>query len=243
MSGRPAWQIVAALVIGLVVAGAPAAYFYSQNSALQSKQATLNSQISSLQSSEAAIEANITALTTQRAELEANITALTTQKAGLSANVTASEQQIQQLDSQIASLNSGLNTLQTEFTNAENQIVIDEGQIVSLQSHENLSAIQILYQGKQSWSSTPGITVGLYAGPLKVTDFAGYLNFTFANLTPGTAVTVSVQWDGEGVHYSSSQTLASDGSITFPVLLTKNLNYSVGFSGSGSAYETDAWYA
>ena len=233
-TSRSAWHVAAALVIGLVVAGAPAAYFYSQNSALQGKQTILNSQISSLQSREAS--------------LEANITALTTQKAGLSANATASEQRIQQLDSQIANLNSNINSLQTQWMNAENQIVL-------LQSHENLSATQVIDSTPLSWSGSPCttttsgptsacLTVAYNYGPYNVTDFAGYLNFTFTNPSPSNVqIQVNVTWDGYGYHYSSIQTVTGTGTIIFPVLLTNDLNFIVKpITSTGSVHLTILWY-
>lgn len=221
------------------MAGAPAAYFYSQDSALQNKQTTLNSQITSLQSNEASLRAQITSL-------EANVTALTAQKAKLSANVTSSAQQI-------ANLNEEVNTDTNTISNDTQQLNLYAAQLNVLQgiaAHENLIDVQTLWPADMlSWSGGSSCanlcaTGAWFYGPYTITNFAGYLNFTFTNpSSPNAQMLVNVTWDGYGYHYSDVQSVTGTGTITFPVLITNDLNFMVEpTTSSGNVTLTILWY-
>jgi cell division protein FtsB len=251
--GRSLWPIAAALIVGLVVAGAPAGYFYLQSSSSYSKNATLSAVNAALNSQITSLQTNETALRGQIAALQANITATVALKAKLSAKVTASAQEIQKLDSQISTLNQEVNTDYNTITYDTQQLNIYAAQLQTLQgiaSHENLSAIQVIANTPLSWASSACtsacLTAAYFYGPYKVTDFAGYLNFTFTNPRPSDVqVKVQVTWDGYGVHYSDAQTITGTGTATFPVLLTNDLNFTVeplGPPGNDSVHMTILWY-
>lgn len=259
--GKPLLSILAALVIGLVVAGAPAAYFYLQNSSLSSKNASLQEQESLLNTQVASLRANQTSLRAQVAALQANVTAMVALKAKLSANLTASTTEISTLNqeissdmSQISTLNQEVNTDQSTINYDTSQLNIYSAQLTKLQgiaSHENLSAVQIIQPSEPlswTWSSCSGVCLNaaLYGGPYNVTDFAGYLRFVFTNPNPSNVqVLVNVTWDGYGVKYSSVQTITGTGNATFPVLLTNDLNFYVepmGPAGSNTVNLAILWY-
>ena len=207
---RPAALAAVALVVGLMIAGVPAAYFYQQTASQQSTASLYKSQ---------AAEDNATIVS-----LLQNITALQAQAATLKAELANASTQAQADQSKIASLQSMLAFDATEIQQL-NQELVSSDAIIGFQMHSTLWRATI-----DERNETQGVCGGVYLGPFSVYWGGGYLAVT-VNGT-GSLPETQVSWAAYGVNYTSPW-LA--GNASFPVLPTSNLNVTT-YLCAGAVY-------
>ena len=202
----------AAMVVLLLVVTGSAAYFYSQDQALQGQLATKS----------ASDQAVVGALQIKISALEANITALEGQDRALRGEVALLDENLSAKISEVYSLKAVLS---------------------SLQAQENFgSSITVVGPEQVEFNQSGSLMITFYQ-PLNVPlQFAGYLNFTVSNPTPSNLpVNIGVEWSGYGINYSSTTTVVGSGSVSFPVLPTPNLSFTVYSFNQGNITLTAQW--
>ena len=191
--------VAIALVAGMLLAGAPAAYVFEQQSATQAQTYRIvTSQADSWRLRAAAENATIMGL-------ERYISALISFQENLQARLAAapSADEVNALQAQIASDGAAIAGL--------NQQVADLASLAGLNHVETLGAWPI---------SSSGLCFARFYGPLTVYNYGGYLRLAF--IGTGSA-TETVTWSGYGIDFSATAT----GNASFPVLPTTEIKIAV----------------
>ena len=259
-----ALRIVAVLIVGLVIGGVPALYFYAQSSALAGQISTDRTQVSAL-SSEAVGEAS--SASSLNSEAHSNAPMISALKAELSANVTRLayiEGQVSTLEGELKANLTQLDSLQGQIASLSAAVQSDNATIQGLNSQvTTLTGLRAALQGQvdalgaQVINLTSIIGIGEFApwlnSSVSIRDgrgsanavqlqvpnppFAGY--FTVGIVSNSTSNYIAASWSADGVNYSQQWTVGALGEVLFPVLpAPTNLVLQIGAIGNAQVSVT-----